>query len=144
MFKRNLDGQNAEEIESCEERDRGKRETNAKEENVIKRDTDKSKGARTTVAYEYGNSNVVMKGLDEIEENKVINNFDDNAIDGIFKRKAMFKLDDDTTGMFHKYGKVFLGFEHMFGLDLNPKDIEDCILTTENLLEEYNSKKEDK
>ncbi|CAH1641288.1 unnamed protein product [Spodoptera littoralis] len=150
MFKRNLDGEYAE-MESCDENDRDKRENNEKEDNVNKRDTDGSKEARTTVAYEYGNSNVVMKGLDEFEESKVIakrfsnnGNLNDNAVDGIFKRKAIFKLDDDTRDMFHKYGKVFLGFEHMFGLDLNPEDIEDCAITTENLLEQYNSKKGDK
>uniref|UniRef100_A0A2H1VB38 SFRICE_014339 n=1 Tax=Spodoptera frugiperda TaxID=7108 RepID=A0A2H1VB38_SPOFR len=149
MFKRNLDGEHEEDIESYDERDRDKRENNDEKENVNKRETDDSKAVRTTAAYEYGNSNVVMKGLDENEESKVIakryfdnNNFDDHAVDGLFKRKVVFKLDDDTRDMFHKYGKVFLGFEHMFGLDLKPEDIEDCIIATDNLLEEYNSKKD--
>ncbi|KAJ8711460.1 hypothetical protein PYW07_008702 [Mythimna separata] len=171
MFKRNMDIADTK-TDECENSDSetkmDKRDcygTNMQDNlggsnEVYKREASTSKEvAETTVAYEYGNSNVVMKGLDDIIEstnfvakrfantnNKRMNSEllkRDNRVN-FKKRSVLSKLDDDMNNMLWKYGDVFLGFEHLFGLDLNPEEIEERILTAEKLLEEHNNKKEEK
>lgn len=174
MFNRNIGVADAEEDDtenskSQEKMDKRDTVSVAKEQDehgandMYKRYVSTSKGvSKTTAAYEYGNSNVVMKGLDEIENNKAFakrftntDDFNDFADKGGIKRELLLrenrisrkkrsvlsKLDDDTSDMFRNYGEVFLGFEHLFGLDLKPEEIEERILTAEKLLEEHNNKK---
>ena len=175
IFNRNIDG---EAIEECEDSDNEKKMEkrdadcgSAKAEDepsnkINKRDTSSTTNIpETTVAYEYGNSNVVMKGLEGMEGNNVIskehtitdnfnNFFDKQAVkkellkreDRIHrkKRSVLSKLDEDINDLYRSYGEMFLGFEHLFGLDLKPEEIEERILTAEKLLEEHNNKKEEK
>ncbi|PZC73405.1 hypothetical protein B5X24_HaOG209538 [Helicoverpa armigera] len=170
LFNRNLDVDNSEECENSEY-DNGIDKRNAKCDvndnnfnSVNKRDTDTSDEVKeTTATYEYGNSNVVTTGLDEIDRSKVLkvtkrlvdndfNNKDvgdmknkiktnENRLKGRFKRDVLSKLDDDSADLFRTYGEGFFGFEHLFGLDLKPEEIEERILEAEKLLEEHNSKK---
>lgn len=177
MFNRNVDfGEMAELDDSDNEKKMDKRDADCDDtetqneqdyfNKINKRDTSSTKDvSETTVAYEYGNSNVVMKGLDEIDSKKMvskrftntdaINNFPVKeeikreslkTEDWISRNKinALFKLDDDTNDMFHNYGEMFVGFDHLFGLDLKPEEIEERILTAEKLLEEHNRKKDKK
>nr|XP_049699384.1 uncharacterized protein LOC110380626 [Helicoverpa armigera] len=167
LFNRNLDVDDSEECENSEhektiDKRNAKCDVNDNNYNSVhKRDTDTSNEVKeSTVTYEYGNSNVVMKGLDEMEILKVtrrlvnndFNNKDigdmrnkiktnENRLKGRFKRDVLSKLDDDSADLFRTYGEGFFGFEHLFGLDLKPEEIEESILEAEKLLEEHNSKK---
>ncbi|KAJ8713111.1 hypothetical protein PYW08_008415 [Mythimna loreyi] len=132
---------------------------------VYKRDASTKDVTEATVAYEYGNSNFVMKGLDEIESNNIVSkrfantdNFNEainknemktellkreNMINHR-KRSVLFNLADDSNDVLRNYGEFFFGFEHLFGLDVKPEEIEERIKTAENLLEEHHNKKQDK
>lgn len=178
IFKRNLEVNTDENGSSDNEKKTEKRDTDSNDDkiqdelgsthNVAKRDAGDSKGtSKTTIAYEYGNSNIVMKAFDEseLESNKLISNrianYDDrntlvdsknykreimkrqNSINSPGKRNVEYKLNDDViSDMLRKNGDVFFGFESFFGLDLKPEEIEERILSAEKLLEEHNTKKD--